>query len=169
MAKKDDVKDRGLELAALEEDIARRQSEVEERERDLQEEEEKVETKKSALDDREIMLKDHLDQIEVREKALDEKVGEIQPVLSPAPARKRLRFKCIKKCHHVVSPKRPATRRVYIPGDDFFAFEGDEVPHHFKLIRDEMDELEAGKKIDEENQKYLPPFLASKEAMTHGA
>ena len=107
MAKKDDIKDKELGLAALEEDIARRQSDLEERERILQDEEEKIETKNTALDDREITLKDRLDQVEEREKALDEKPGETQPAALPtAPARKRLRFKCIKKCYHPVNPKK---------------------------------------------------------------
>ena len=55
-----------------------------------------------------------------------------------------------------------------MPGDVYFAYEGDKVPRHFKKIRDAQDDADAQKIIDEENQKNLPPYLAFKDQVVHG-
>ena len=169
MAKKDELEDKEMKLTALEEDILSRQAEVEKGELALQDKEINLEIEKSAIEDRKKDIETRLNDVAEREAALDGKQpDDTQPPAPITPARKRLRYKCVKKCHHPVSPTKPATCRLYYPGEEYYAFEGDKVPKHFQLIRDAVDELEASKLIDEENQRTLPPFLANKVAAVHG-
>ena len=170
MAKKDELEDKEMKLTALEDDILSRMAEVEKRELALQDKEVNLEAQKSAIEDRKNDIETRLNEVAEREAAAmagksEESLKDLVPI---TPARKRLRYKCVKKCHHPVSPTKPATCKLYYPGEDYYAFEGDEVPKHFQLIRDAVDELEASKLIEEENQRTLPPFLADKVAAVHG-
>ena len=82
------------------------------------------------------------------------------PAEQEAP--KLVRYRCIKKCHHYVGANSPETRRIYEPGDTYMAREDEEVPHHFRRVENQADEVEVSKLIDENLRKDIPDFINRK-------
>jgi len=168
VVKKEDLETREAGLAALEEDIDRRKAEVERRELELMTKEEGIKAVEERVEGRRKEVDGRLEELEEKEKALHAGAKDAAPAAPPRPPRKRLRYKCLRRCHHPINPGRPETRKVFMPGEELYAYEGDEIPRHFKLIRDVVDEAEANKEINLTNMRTLPPYLAKREATVHG-
>ena len=166
---KRELEEKELVLMSLENDIEVRKLAAEEREQKLMDEEIRISEQQALLTEKEQelnKLRDTLGELEQTIAAAQD-AGQPPPP-APRPPRKRLRYRCIKKCYHWIGVNTPHTRRIYDPGEEYFAFEDEDVPKHFMRIDDVADDFKAKKIAADASQKNLPPYLAKKTATVHG-
>jgi len=93
--------------------------------------------------------------------------GLTDQVVETAAADERLKYICVKKCHHWVSVRRPEVRKVFVPGEEYIAIPGEQVPGHFRLAeKGSLGQISA--EIFKATQSLIPPNLRDKKVMRRG-
>lgn len=157
-----DLEMKAAALNNLEDRLRAKLDELDQGKAELAAHNEEITEREMVLDVKEVALTTKEEEIAAKEQALK------PPRSSPVDKGPRRKFVCIRKCYHPISADKPETRKIYMPGDSYFAFGNEQVPRHFKEVKTSADEHAAQDEIDRQTMVNLPPHLAKKQKTVHG-